>query len=149
MTRTLALAAVALWPAGAAAQGYALRVDPTEVALAPGDAGAVSLTIAPAAGHAIDRDGPLRVRLAAAPAGGIELARAHYRRGDAADAEADAPRFDLRFRAAAAGDYELAVDARFWLCRRYTCRAVRESRRIPVRVRAPAPPPPPPPPPSP
>jgi hypothetical protein len=124
--------------------GYDLRVSPAEVDVEIGAEGAVSLTIAPAEGYTIDRDGPLRIRVEVQPDKGLEVPQRRFRRKHAADAQAESPRFDLRYRAAAAGDYTVAVEARFWICRKYTCRAARETRRVPVRVREPAPPPPPP-----
>lgn len=121
--------------------GYELRVDPERAEHAPGDSGAVSLSIVPRAGYRIDRDGALVVRVAAEPAGGLELPRTRYDRRHAADARADAPRFDVRYRAVAEGGYELRMDARFWLCRTHTCWPVRAERRAAIAVRAPAPPP--------
>lgn len=105
----------------------------------PGATGAVSLTIAPDDGWTISRDGPLRITLAVTPSIGVSLPRRRYVRADAADARADAPRFDLRFKAVTAGDYTVGLDVRFWLCARQTCHPVRERRTVALRVVAPAP----------
>jgi len=137
----LSIAGVAA--ADASAGGFELRLEPSSVDATTGEEGAVSLTIAPAAGYTIDRDGPVRVRVTVEPDKGLELHQTRYRRADAADARADAPRFDLRWRAASAGNYELRIDARFWVCRRYTCRAAVEQRTVPVRITDPPPPEPP------
>ena len=123
------------------AAGYELSVTPESVAAGPGEAGAVSLTIAPAPGHSIDRRGPLRVTVSVEPGEGLVLPRRMYERRHAADERADAPRFDLRYRADAAGQYRLLIDARFWVCRRHSCWPARERREIPITVAAPAPPP--------
>ncbi len=132
----------ALAAGGEVEPGYELRLSPESVDVEVGGEGAVSLTIAPRPGYTIDRDGPLRIRVEVEPAEGFELRQKRFSRKHAADAQAESPRFDLRYKAAAAGDYTVAIDARFWICRRYTCRAVRETRRVPVRVHVPAPPPP-------
>ncbi len=123
-------------------RGYELRLSPEAVEVEVGVEGAVSLTIVPRPGYSIDRGGPLRIRVQVEPAEGLELPQKRFWRKHAADAQAEAPRFDLQYKAAAAGDFTVAIDARFWICQRYTCRAVRETRRVPVRVRTPAPPPP-------
>ncbi len=137
--------ALLLIPAIAAGEqvepGYVLRVSPDAVEVEVGSRGAVSLTIVPQSGYSIDRDGPLRIRVEVEPVEGLELPQKRFRRKHAADAQAESPRFDLRYKAATAGDYTVVIDTQFWICRRYTCRAVRETRRVPVRVRAPAPPP--------
>jgi hypothetical protein len=125
--------------------GYDIKLAPASVEAVTGAEGEVSLTIAPAEGYSIDRDGPLRITVAVEPAEGLDVPRRRYRRDDAADVRAEAPRFDLRYKAVKDGDYVMTIAARFWICRRYTCRSVREKRRVPVRVAPPAPPPAPPP----
>ena len=140
-----ALVALLALPAAADEReaGYELRLEPRAVEARPGVEGAVSLTIAPHAGYSIDRDGPLLVRVSVEPGEGLELPRAHYRRADAADALAEAPRFDLRYRPVTAGDYSLRIEARFWVCRRYTCRGAHETRQVAIHVTEPPPPSPP------
>jgi len=120
-----------------AERGYELKLEPGAVDTRPGGAGAVSVTIAPQPGYSIDRDGPLRIQVEIAGGDGVELPRTRYRRADAADARADAPRFDLRYKAIAVGSYELHIDAHFWVCRRYTCRDAHEVRTVPIRVSEP------------
>ncbi len=104
-------------------------------------AAAVSLSIAPREGYTISRDGPLLIDLAATPADAVTLPRRRLQRRDAADAQADAPRFDLRFKARREGDHRLDVSLRFWVCARRTCRPVRAQRAVTIRARPPAPPP--------
>jgi hypothetical protein len=121
--KAAAAAALALLAACRAARaddpGFELRiVVPSEVA--PGEAAAVSVTLAPAAGRTIAAEGPLRLALDADDA--LALPRRRYLRKDAADPAADAPRFDVKLRPKAAGDHRLTIDARFWLCAAKTCR---------------------------
>jgi hypothetical protein len=106
------------------------------VQLTAGATGVISLTIAPRARHTISRDGPVIVELSVEPANGLDLPRRRYRRADAADVEAEAPRFDLALRARQPGSYRLRVRARFWVCARRTCRPVREERTVAVDVAA-------------
>jgi hypothetical protein len=115
---------------------YDLKLAPAEVTGEVGAAAAVSLTIAPRAGYRLDRDGPLTIDLAVAPAGGVTLPRRRYQRRHAADVQADAPRFDLETRAKEAGDTTLKVTVRCWICRRTTCWPVREALAIAVHVNA-------------
>jgi hypothetical protein len=131
-----ALLLIAVGAASASADtappGWELRL-PESVTARPGEAGAISLTIAPDEGRTISRDGPVRVGVAVNGAG-LVLPRRRYQRADAADSRADAPRFDLRFKAVAAGEYLVEVDVRFWLCGKWTCRPVRDRREVAVRI---------------
>ena len=87
----------------------------------------------------MSRDGPVIVDLS--PADGLIVPKRRYQRADAADQQAEDPRFDLGFRADEAGDYRLGIELRFWICADRTCRPVREKRSVAVRVKAPPPPP--------
>jgi hypothetical protein len=138
--RALVAAAVIAVPGVAlAGEGYEVKVtDRVEVEI--GAEAAPSLTIAPAPDHSISRQGPLLITLEVTPAEGLTLRKHRYRRGDAADERAEAPRFDLRLRAATAGDYRVAIELDFWVCRRWSCRPISETRLITVSVVAPAPP---------
>lgn len=134
-----AAAALALVAACRAARaddpGFEVRVvAPAEVG--PGEAAAVSVTLAPTAGHTIAAEGPLLLALDADDA--LALPRRRYLRKDAADPAADAPRFDVKVRPKAAGDHRLTIAARFWLCAAKTCRPVTATRA--VVIHAPAPP---------
>ena len=102
----------------------------------PGDARALSLTIAPRPGYSISRKGPLIIDVAAEPGAGIEVPRQRYLRRHAADAHADAPRFDLRYRAVSAGHHALRVRLRFWVCGDATCWPVRALRMVHIEVRS-------------
>lgn len=140
----LAGAASLVAPPGFAAEPdahYRIKL-PATVDAARGESSSVSLTIAARPGYTISRDGPLVVTLAVAADGAVKLRKAAYRRADAADARAADPRFDLRFSAVAVGAAKIAIEARFWVCTRYTCRPVREQLAVTVNVVAPPPPPP-------
>ena len=142
MAGAVAVAVAVALAAAAPDPGYELRL-PDAVDAAAGAAGAVSLTVAPSGGRTISTDGVLRVDLAAGD--GLALPRRRLLRRDAADPAADAPRFDLRFKAAAVGEHPLTVDVRFWLCGKRLCRPVHATRTVTVRVAAPdagVPPPP-------
>jgi hypothetical protein len=132
--RGLLLAALLLAPSVARADdGWELRID-ERIDVEAGAAAAVSLTIAGTGGRTISKDGPVRVSVSSST---IELKRTRYDRRNAADPAADAPRFDLKL-VAKEGDHELAIEARFWLCGKRTCRPVRARRTVAVHA---APPP--------
>ena len=136
----LAIAALVAMTGVARAQadaGFELRAADATVEV--GAPAAISLTIAPAAGRTVSHDGPVRVELAADD--GLALARRRYVRKDAVDPAADAPRFELKLKAVAAGDHAIELDVRFWLCGAKVCRPVRAKRSVVVHVAAPPPPP--------
>jgi hypothetical protein len=101
-----------------------------------GDARALSLTITPRPGYSISQQGPLSVELAVEPADGVALPIQRYHRRHAADAHADAPRFDLRYRAVKPGQYALRVGLRFWVCGNATCWPLRVFRTVQLDVRS-------------
>ena len=134
--------------AGAAGPGLtappAYRLElPERLTVERGASGAISLTIAPAQGHVVSRDGPVRIDISAVPDSGLELTKSRYSRAESVDADAAAPRFDLAFVAALPGGYAVAIEVRFWICGSRTCRPVRESRTVDVAVEEVAPPAPP------
>ncbi len=135
MRVAVAIALLGMAAPAAARPGYSIAL-PAEVAVAEKSETKVSLTIAPEPGRTISRKGPIRVSLAADPADGLELPRKRYRRADAADAQADSPRFDLAVRGRRAGKHRLLVSIRFWLCGRSTCWPVAAERSVPVEVTA-------------
>jgi hypothetical protein len=126
--------------------GYELRVAP-EITIELDGSAALSVAIVPASGRTVSAAGPVRVAVEAPDAIGVP--RRRYARKDAADPAADAPRFDVKLRARAAGEHTVTLDVRFWLCGKRVCRPVSTSRALTVHVPAPAPPidaaPPPPP----
>jgi hypothetical protein len=114
--------------------GYELKAADADVTV--GGQASISLTIAPAAGKIVSHDGPVKVELTTDD--GLSVARRRYARKDAADPAADAPRFDLKVKAVAAGDHALDVDVHFWLCGPKVCGPVHAHRAVIVHVAAPA-----------
>jgi hypothetical protein len=131
----LAAAAIVLAiaaPARADDAQYELRAADATVEV--GAQASISLTIAPAAGKIVSHDGPLQLALSSDD--GVALTRKRYARKDAADPAADAPRFDLKVKGAAAGDHAIEIDVRFWLCGPKVCRPIRAHRSLVVHVTA-------------
>ncbi|MGZ3443082.1 MAG: hypothetical protein ACXVDD_26355 [Polyangia bacterium] len=83
----------------------------------------LSLTILPRPGFRLGADTPVLVRLDGA---GVELPRKLYRREDAVDPRAEAPRFEVAFRRAAAAVPAARIDAEltFYVCKAARCRPV-------------------------
>jgi hypothetical protein len=81
----------------------------------------VSLTLLPRAGNRLLADGPLLVRVSG---DGVAPERALYRRDDAVDPHAEAPRFELAFRGERAGAAVLRARLTFYVCRGARCRPV-------------------------
>ncbi len=134
--RLAAVALLLLGGSAARADGLDVRL-PDEVVTAPGELATVSLTLAPGDGRTISTEGPVRISLASET---LTIPRHRLGRRHAADPDADAPRFDLRVVAPTAGDHELTVAIRAWLCGARTCRPVRETRTVKVRAAQPTPP---------
>jgi hypothetical protein len=124
-------------PVQAAPQGHDIRLAANDQAQV-GETRSLSLTIAAHAGYTISRDGPLYIDLASAgaEAGILELPRPRYQRSDAADVQAEAPRFDLRYIARAPGQTTVRVALFFWVCGPRVCWPVSESRDVHIDVHA-------------
>jgi hypothetical protein len=89
--------------------------------VAKGQRAAVSLTLLPRAGNRLLDDGPLLVQVSG---DGVTVERALYRREDAVDPRAEAPRFELAFRGTRPGPAELHARCTFYVCRGARCRPV-------------------------
>ncbi|MDB4960933.1 MAG: hypothetical protein JWP01_932 [Myxococcales bacterium] len=140
----LVLAAALVMGAPAEAQrqpGWEVRV-PERIELVPGASGALAISIAVDRGLTVSKDGAVIVDLAA-PAG-VTLRKRRLGRGEAVDAEADAPRFAVPVRANEVGEHTIKIRTRFWLCGGRSCRPIDVRRTAVVVVAAPPPPPPPP-----
>jgi hypothetical protein len=79
---------------------------------------------------AISKDGGLVIDLM--PETGVSIRKRRLGRGDAADPEADAPRFAVPVHADAAGDHAIRVHVRFWVCGTHVCRPVDVRRTVTV-----------------
>ena len=86
----------------------------------PSPSSILSLSILPRPGYRLLADAPLIVRL---DGSGVELSRKLYRRQDAVDPRAEAPRFEVALKNAGSG---ARVDAEltFYLCQATRCRPV-------------------------
>jgi hypothetical protein len=80
----------------------------------------LSLSILPRPGFRLGADTPVQLRL---DGSGVELPRRLYRREDAVDPRAEAPRFEIPFRGASAGA-RIDAELTFYVCRAARCRAV-------------------------
>lgn len=114
--------------------GYELRLT-SETTIALDTTAAISVALVPSAGRTVSAAGPVRLAIEAPDAIGVP--RRRFARKDAADPAADAPRFDVKLKARAAGDHTVTVDVRFWLCGQRVCRPVSTSRTVVVHVPAP------------
>jgi len=111
--------------------GWEVRV-PDKLELAPGIAGTLPIAIAVDRGLVISKDGGLVIDIAPDP--GVTLRKRRFGRSDAADPDADAPRFAVPIQVDAAGDYAVKLRIRFWLCGSRVCRPVDAKRTIAVSV---------------
>jgi hypothetical protein len=80
----------------------------------------LSLSILPRPGYRLGAETPVEVRLVAT---GVELARKLYRRQDAVDPRAEAPRFEIPYRAATTGA-RLDAELTFYICKATRCRPI-------------------------
>ena len=80
----------------------------------------LSLSILPRPGYRLGADTPVLVRLDGT---GVELPRKLYRRQDAVDPRAEAPRFEVPFRAATTGA-RIDAELTFYICTASRCRPV-------------------------
>lgn len=119
----VAVLACALAPAPARADDPGYEVVMT-VGRNPAGAPAVSLSILPHAGWHLYADGPLLVRL---HGDGVTPARPLYRREDAVDPRAEAPRFELPLGRDRAGPARLSATLTFYICRAARCRPVEQT----------------------
>lgn len=128
----VAIAIAVLAPALAAADpGWEVRIpDRTEIAV--GGTGTLSITVAADRGNSISKDGGVILDLKTDPT--ITLKKKRLSRGDAADPEADAPRFAIPLKVESLGDREVKVRLRFWVCASRTCRPIDVSRSAKIAV---------------
>lgn len=134
---------------GAAAGPVRVRAqaagDDHDIALSAGERApvgerrALSVAVTPRPGFEISRDAPLIIDLRVEPAAGLALGKRRYRRADAADPQAAAPRFDLAYRGDAPGRYTVTAELRFWVCARRTCRPVHALREATIEITGEAP----------
>lgn len=80
----------------------------------------LSLSILPRPGYRLGAETPVLVRLDGT---GVELPRKLFRRQDAVDPRAEAPRFEVPFHAAATGA-RIDAELMFYICKAARCRPV-------------------------
>jgi hypothetical protein len=122
--------------AGAQPPAWEVRV-PERIEVALGEAGVLPIAVAVDRGLAVSRDAPVIVDLAGP---GLGLRKTRLGRADAVDPGADAPRFAVALRPAAAGELPIKVRIRLWLCAARTCRPLDVRREAKVVVSAAVPP---------
>ena len=84
------------------------------------EAKTLSLSILPRPGYRLGADTPVVVHVEGT---GVELPRKLYRRQDAVDPRAEAPRFEVAFRPTAPGA-RIDAELTFYICRAARCRPV-------------------------
>ncbi|MDX2088322.1 MAG: hypothetical protein SFX73_10755 [Kofleriaceae bacterium] len=131
--RSLLVAALILASTPAAAERSDWEVRVTErVELAPGEQGALPISIAVDRGRTVSKDAAVIVDLVPPP--GVVVKRRRLGRGDAVDPGADAPRFSVPVRAEAVGEHLVHVRVRFWVCQARTCRPIDVRRTAAVVI---------------
>jgi hypothetical protein len=114
MSRLLSPAALAL------VAGLARAEEPEFQIVGTVERQTLSLSILPRPGYRLGADAPVLVRLDGT---GVELPRKLYRRQDAVDPRAEAPRFEVPFRAPSAGA-RIDAELTFYICKSSRCRPV-------------------------
>ena len=114
MSRLLVAAALAL------VAGLARAEEPEFQIVGTVERQTLSLSILPRPGYRLGADTPVLVRLDGT---GVELPRKLYRRQDAVDPRAEAPRFEVPFRAPSAGA-RIDAELTFYICKSSRCRPV-------------------------
>jgi len=116
MSRLLALAVALTWLAPVRAE------EPEFMLVGTVEHGALSLSILPRPGYRLLADAPVLVRL---DGSGVELPRRLYRREDAVDPRAEAPRFEIPFRQSGE-KAQIRAELTFYICKGARCRPVQE-----------------------
>ena len=126
----LAQAARAVDPGAEAAQSYQLEASAAPASLKAGGAGVLRLAIKPGPKVHVHPQAPLKITLSSSA--GLVLAKAQLGRGDLADPKAEAPRFEVPFKAAAAGPQEATAKVDFFICSDAWC--VKQVREVKLAV---------------
>jgi hypothetical protein len=81
----------------------------------------LSLSILPRPGYRLGAETPVIVHL---DGSGVDLPRKLYRRQDAVDPRAEAPRFEVPFRAIVTSGARIEAELTFYVCKAARCRPV-------------------------
>ncbi len=141
MTRlAAALLAVALaLPAAAAdapdpAKTYRVSTDGSTQALEVGKKGKVVVDVVPLEkGIHVNREFPLKYKVE--PSAGLKVEKVEWKRADAVNPDAENPRFEIPFTAAAKGAQQVTVAMRFAICSDAWCVPQTRTVTVPVEVR--------------
>ena len=128
-----ALVARAADPAAEAARSYRLEASASPSTLKAGGAGVLHLAIEPGPGTHVHPQAPLKVTLSATP--GLALAKARLGRADLADPKGAAPRFEVPFKATAAGAQVATLKVDFFICSDAWCVKQARDVKLPVDVK--------------
>jgi hypothetical protein len=126
-----ALLVLVLLATAAHAQGWEVRI-PERVELVLGEPGTLPIAIAVDRGFVISKDAPVIVDVSAVS--GVSTRKPRLGRPDAVDPEADAPRFAVPLKTAAAGEHVVKIRVRMWLCGGRSCRPLDVKRQATVVV---------------
>jgi hypothetical protein len=106
--------------------GLALAAAPTQAEepafqiVGTAEAKTLSLSILPRPGYRLGAETPVLVRVEGS---GVELSRKLYRRQDAVDPRAEAPRFEIAFARATPGA-RIEAELTFYICKAARCRPI-------------------------
>lgn len=129
----LALPAVAADGANAAST-YKVVTDGSTRTLEVGKKGKVVVDVVPLEkGIHVNREFPLKYKVE--PSAGLRVDKVEWKRTDAVDPNADNPRFEIPFTAAAKGSQQVAVNMRFAICSDAWCVPQTKTVTVPVEVR--------------
>jgi len=141
MTRlaTALLLAVLALPAWAgdganAASTYKVVTDGSTRALEVGKKGKVVVDVVPLErGIHVNREFPLKYKVE--PSAGLKVEKLEWKRADAVNPDAENPRFEIPFTAAAKGAQQVSVAMRFAICSDAWCVPQTRTVTVPVEVR--------------
>lgn len=113
--------------------GYTIRAPDLKLEVA--QLGTVALAIVPAPGHWVDLRAPVRISLVVTGAAGVQLGKRVLGHADVAQPGHKTLRFSVPIQAAKAGNYEVSIDTRFWLCRKRVCWPLQRNMNVGVAVK--------------
>ena len=117
-------------PAAEAAKAYTVEATVVPGSLKVGEAGALRIAIKPTPKAHVHPEAPLKVVLSATP--GLTLAKQKVGRADLADPKAEAPRFEVAVKGAAAGKQQVTAALDFFICSDAWC--VKQAREVKLDV---------------
>jgi hypothetical protein len=135
----LAVLGAAIWiatPAHGQPTSWDIKV-PERIEVAVGATVPLPISISVDRGFSVSKDGPVIVDVV--PDSGVTIKKRRLLRADAADPEADVPRFAIPVRGDTAGDRAVKLRIRLWLCGGKVCRPLDVKRQTVIAV-APEPP---------